>query len=162
MEDVTYTCTYKPHKPKDCKLTGTWEMLLTGPDGEVKDYRAGKNVITSMGISFLGGFLNSAATAATTFTTRYIGIGTDSTGEQTSNVALGAELVRQSGTVTFSAPNIYQVVTTFAAGTGTGTIVEYGLFNSSTGGVLFSRDTEAAIGKGASDTLTVTTRITLA
>jgi hypothetical protein len=53
------------------------------------------------------------------------------------------------------------VTATFASGVGTGAIVEYGLFSSSTGGTMFSRDTEAVINKGANDTLVVTTEVTI-
>jgi hypothetical protein len=89
----------------------------------------------------------------------FVGIGTDSTAEAASNTALGTEVSRHTGTAGHSGA-VYSVIATFAAGSGTGAIVEYGLFNSNTGGTMFSRDTEAVINKGALDTLTVTTEVT--
>lgn len=142
------------------KIRGHWDMKLHGPDGELKQHVAGENVITTAGKQFLAAFLNSAATAASTFTCRYIAIGSDATAEAVGNTALGTELARHTGTVSVSGA-VYTVVATFAAGLGTGSVYEYGLLSSNTAGTLFSRDTEAVITKGASDTLTVTTEVTL-
>lgn len=144
------------------EVIGHWDMVLTGPDGAVKDQRSGKNVVVTNGLEFLASFMNSAATAASTFTMRYVAIGTDSTSEAVSNTALGSEASRHTGTVTYTSGALYEVVATFAAGSGTGAIVEYGLFSSNTAGTMFSRDTESVINKGASDTLTVTTKVTVA
>ena len=92
---------------------------------------------------------------------RYVGIGTDSTAEAASNTVLGAETARHTGTVSYISNQIYQVKATFGTGLGTGAIVEYGLFSSSTAGTLFARDTESVINKGANDTLTVTAQFTV-
>lgn len=142
-------------------LKGRWSYELRGPDGAIKDQRQGTNVVCTNGKEFLASFLNSAAAAASTFTMRYIAIGTDSTAEAAAQTALGTELSRHTGTVSYVSGQIYQVKATFAAGSGTGAIVEYGLFSSSTGGTMLARDTESVINKGASDTLTVTAQFTL-
>lgn len=147
---------------KGVTVEGRWYITLYGADGQIKDQRAGKNVITESGLSFLASFLNSAVASAATFTQRYIAIGTDSTSEAASNTALGTEIARHTGTVSYVSDAIYRVTATFVSGSGTGAIVEYGLLSSNTGGTLFSRDTELVVNKGADDTLTVTTEITLA
>lgn len=138
-----------------------WKIELTGPDGKLKDVREGSNVICTNGKEFLASFLNSAVAAPSTFTMRYIAIGTDATAEAASNTALGTEVARHTGTVSYLSNQIYQVKATFATGSGTGAIVEYGLFSSSSAGTMLARDTEAAINKGANDTLTVTAQITI-
>jgi hypothetical protein len=143
------------------KLSGWWTAELTGPDGTLKDRRVGSNVICTNGKEFLANFLYSATQAASTFTMRYVGIGTDATAEAASNTVLGAEVARHTGTVSYVSDQIFQVKATFGTGLGTGAIVEYGLFSSSTAGTMLARDTEAAINKGANDTLTVTAQITL-
>lgn len=142
-------------------LKGRWKIILQGPDGETKDYREGDNVICTNGKEFLASFLSSAAAGASTFTCRYVGIGTDATSEAAANTALGTELARVSGIVSYVSGQIYKVTATFASGTGTGAIVEYGLFSSSTAGTLLSRDTESVINKGANDTLVATVNITI-
>lgn len=143
------------------ELRGTWQMVLTGPDGKIKTQIAGTNVVCTNGKEFLASFLYSAAAAASTFTCKYVAIGSDNTGEAAANTALGTELSRHTGTVSYVSGQIYQVTATFAAGSGTGSVYEYGLFSSNTGGTMITRDTEALITKGAGDTLTVTHQLTL-
>ena len=111
----------------DLKLSGYWTAILRGPNGEIKDEKKGHNVICTNGKEYLASFLSSAAAGAATFTMRYIGIGTDATAEANSNTALGTELARHTGIVSYISGAIYQVKATFAAGLGTGAIVEYGL-----------------------------------
>jgi len=136
-------------------------MVLTGPDGLEKDRKAGSNVVCTNGKEFLANFLMSSALAAATFTMKYVGIGTDATAELAANTILGTELARHTGTVSYVSNQIYQVKATFAAGLGTGAIVEYGLFSSSAAGTMLARDTESVINKGALDTLTITAQFTL-
>lgn len=147
--------------PRSITLSGKWTIELYGPDGKLKDKRVGTNVVCTNGKEFLASFLNSAVAAASTFTMRYIAIGTDSTAEAAANTALGTEVARHTGTVSYVSNQIYQVKATFPSGTGTGAIVEYGLFSSNTGGTMLCRDTESSISKGANDTLTVTGQITI-
>lgn len=137
-----------------------WIKRLYSAEGDLKFEKENYNIITSAGVSALVQFLSSANAAATTNTFNYIAVGTDSTTEQTSNTALGTELSRHTGTVSYNAGGVLEVVATFAAGSGTGAIVEYGILNSNTGGDLLNRDTEAVINKGASDSLVVTAQIT--
>lgn len=151
----------RAYDEKSVTLVGNWKMELTGPDGVVRQTRVGTNVVCTNGKEFLASFLYSAAVAASTFTCKYVAIGTDSTSEAAAQTALGTELSRHTGTVSYVSNQIYQVKATFAAGSGTGAIVEYGLFSSSTGGTMLARDTESVINKGASDTLTVTAQFTL-
>lgn len=141
-------------------MKGEWFITLYGPDGNVKDQRQGFNVVTTVGKEFIASFLGSAAAGAATFTGKYIGIGSDATAEAASNTALGTELSRSTGTASYISGQIYQITATFAAGSGTGAVAEYGLFSSNTAGTLIARDTEAVINKGASDTLTVTAQLT--
>jgi hypothetical protein len=109
----------------------------------------------------MASFLASAAAAASTFTMKYIAVGSDSTGELAANTALGTELSRSTGTASYVSGQIYQITATFATGSGTGAIYEYGLFSSNTGGTMLSRDTELVINKGANDTLVVICQLTL-
>jgi len=145
--------------PPDVRLVGKWHAVLTRA-GEVITEREGYNVITTTGVHALAAYLHSAALSATRNPFYYIAIGSDNTSEVSTDTALGTELSRHTGTVTaFTA--VYQVAATFASGSGTGSIYEYGLFNANAGGQMLSRDTEGLITKGANDTLTVTAQITL-
>lgn len=143
------------------KMKGEWFVRLYGPDGELKDSRQGFNVVTTVGKEFLASFMYSAVASPATFTGRYIGIGTNSTAEAAGDTALGTEVSRHTGTVSYISGQIFQVKATFATGSGTGAITEYGLISSNSAGTLIARDTESAINKGANDTLTVTCQLTI-
>lgn len=143
------------------RLYGKWGFELRGPDGQLKDRFVGTNVVCTNGKEFIASFLYSAAVSPATFTMKFIGIGTDATAEAAANTALGTELSRHTGTVSYVSNQIYRVTATFAAGSGTGAITEYGLFSSNSAGTMLARDTEAVINKGASDTLTVTADFTV-
>jgi hypothetical protein len=145
---------------RDVRMKGEWFITLYGPDGHVKDKRQGFNVVTTVGKEFIASFLGSACAAAATFTGKYIAIGTDATAEAAANTALGTEVSRHTGTASYLSGQIYQITATFAAGSGTGAIAEYGLFSSNSAGTLIARDTEGVITKGASDTLTVVAQMT--
>ena len=142
-------------------VTGHWYITNYDENGSIKQQISGKNVITTVGLEFLASFLKSASVAASTFTCQYVAIGTDATAEAAANTSLGIESARVTGTASYASGAIYRVTATFSSGVGTGAIVEYGLFSSSTGGTMFSRDTEAVINKGANDTLVVTTEVTI-
>ena len=144
----------------DVKLVGKWKAVLERGAGNVIQEEEGFNVICTSGLHALVDYLCSAAASATQNTFSYIAIGSDNTSEAATDTALGTELSRHTGTVTaFTA--VYQVKATFASGSGTGNVYEYGLLNANTGGKMLSRDTEGLITKGANDTLTVTAQITL-
>jgi hypothetical protein len=149
-------------KQRSQKLTlkGRYYAVLYGPDGDIKQSVSSPNVVTTNGKEFLASYLNSAATSAQN-TLKFIAIGTDATAEAVGNTGLGVELSRHTGTVSYISGAIYQVSATFAAGSGTGAIVEYGLYNTNTGGTLFSRNTDNVINKGASDSLTVIYQLTI-
>ena len=151
---------YEPN-PFAMEMHGRWRATLTDEYGGIKQVVEGDNVVTTAGKQFLASFLCSAAIAASTFTCKYVAIGSNSTAEAIGDTALGTELSRHTGTVAWISSTIYQVSATFTAGNGTGTIYEYGLFSSSTAGNMLSRDTEALITKGASDVLTVVAQITV-
>lgn len=142
-------------------LKGKWYVTLYGPEGEVKDYREGHNVVCTNGKEFLASFLYSAAAAASTFTMRYIAIGSGTTGEQATDTALEDELSRNTGTVSYVSGQIYRVIATFATGSGTGAISEYGILDSNAAGTMLNRDTELVINKCAADVLTVICDLTL-
>lgn len=146
--------------PEGMVLKGRWRATLES-GGVVKQVVEGPNVVCTNGKEFLASFLSSAAAGACTFTCKYVAIGTDATAEAAANTALGTELARTTGTVSYVSNQIYQVTATFVSGSGTGAIVEYGLLSSSTAGTMLSRDVEAVINKGVNDSLTAVLQLTI-
>lgn len=143
-------------------LKGRYHARLYGPEGTLKQELLGPNVVCTNGKEFLASFLNSAAAAASTFTMKYLAIGTGATAESAADTALGVEVSRTTGVVSYVSNRLFQVTATFATGSGTGAIAEYGLFSSSANGTMLSRDTEPVINKGAADTLTVVYQLEIA
>jgi len=87
----------------------------------------------------------------------YIAIGSGDGAAAAGNTALGSEAARGQGDYAYSDDTAaFTVAETFAAGTATGSINETGLFNDSSAGELFARQTFGTILKGAADTLTIT------
>jgi hypothetical protein len=142
------------------KLEGVWRATLKDEHGAYKTHVEGKNVVTNSGVAFLAKYLHSAATSGS-FTMNFIAIGTDSSAEAAGNSTLGTEASRHTGVISYAGGAIFSVVATFAAGSGTGDITEYGIFSANSNGTMFNRTTQSAIAKGASDTLEVTCNITL-
>ena len=142
-------------------IKGRWTAVLTDETGAEKDRKEGDNLVVTNGKEYLANFLQSATTSAAQFTLNFVAVGTDNTAATLADTALGTELARHTGTASYTSGAIYEVVATFAAGVGTGAIVEYGLFSTNSGGTMLSRDIEDVINKGASDTLTVTAQITV-
>ena len=143
------------------EMKGKYFVTLYGINGEIKDRRFGENVVTTVGKEYLASFLYSSVVAAATFTGRYVAIGTNSTAEAAADTGLGTEVSRSTGTASYISGQILQITATFAAGSGTGAITEYGVYSSNTAGTLISRDTESAMNKSASDTLTVVWQLTI-
>ena len=149
------------YDPNSIILQGKVKSVVRGPDGAVKQTFESKNVICTNGKEFLANFLHSAALAASTFTMRYVAVGSDSTAELAADTALGIEVGRHTGTVSYLSGNIYQVTATFATGSAAGAVTEYGILSSNTAGTLLGRLTSSVVNVGANDTLTVTYQITL-
>ena len=147
--------------PDAVQILGHWKIELYGPDGGLKETKVFSNVVATNGKEFLASFLYSAALAASTFTCKYIAIGSDSTAEAAGNTALGTELSRSTATVSYVSNQIYQLTATFATGSGTGNIYEYGILSSNSAGTLLARTTKGLITKGANDTLKVIAQVTL-
>lgn len=141
-------------------LKGRWRLELRGPDGELKDVRDFENLIVNAGLDAAKNRLFDPATAAPVF--EYIAIGSDATPAAAGQTALGGELARGATSYTDAGTAVCTIERTFAAGVGTGTIVEVGAFNDVAAGDMFNRATFAAIAKGAGDTLKATCTITLA
>lgn len=91
----------------------------------------------------------------------HMAIGTDNTAPAAGNTTLGSEAARVALTSTTVTNSDVVYVASFGAGTGTGAIVEAGLFNASSGGAMLCRTTFAVVNKGADDSITITWTVTV-
>ncbi len=91
----------------------------------------------------------------------HMAIGSNTTNPAAGDTALGTELGRvalTSGTVSGA---VVTYVATFAAGTGTGAVVEAGILNASSGGTLLCHTEFDVVNKGSADAITITWTVTV-
>ncbi len=143
------------------ELHGEYYITVYGPDGKVRDRHCQPNVVTTVGKEFIASFLKSAALAASTFTAKYVGIGTGVGAEAAGDTTLGTELARQTGTVSYTSGGILNVLATFPTGAAVGAVIEFGLFSSGVAGTLLSRTLKSsAYNLGANDYIVVAYQMT--
>jgi len=131
-------------------------MKLIRPDGSEHELPSVHNLIVTAGKNEL--LKASSAKYLNQFA--YMGIGSSSTSPASGNTALGTELARSTAiTPTNPSAPVLQFQHTFAAGTGTGTVEEVGLFDASSSGNMLNRSLTGTIVKGAGDALQITIQI---
>jgi len=146
---------YEKHKVK-----GHLVVELFGPDGKLKDRREMENTITVLHDATVADRMAGGTDALIDYT----GIGTTSGGKSTASTALEAQVDRnQNDSNTQGAgadDNDVIHVATFAAGEGTGALVEAGLFTGAADNTLQAYQDFAAVNKAAGDSLVTTWTIT--
>jgi hypothetical protein len=139
------------------KLVGAVSVVLTGPDGQVKDRRDVHNLVVTAGKNFVASRMVGTAQNAMS----YMAVGTNGTAAAVGDTTLGTELSGRvaltSGTAT---NNVVTYTATFGAGVSTGSLQEAGLFNAATNGTMLARVTFGVVNKGAGDALTITWTVT--
>lgn len=144
---------------ENMKLTGYIRFDLYNEKGELKQHEEVKNVVVTVGKSYLANWL-TAATQSDYFM-RYIALGTGTTAAVAGDTALETELsTRVAGTLS-NASNVWQNVASFGPGVNTGAVTESGIFSASSGGTMLARQVFPVVNKGAGDTLQVTWQITI-
>jgi hypothetical protein len=134
-------------------LKGEIEILLND-----KVVLEKKNLIVQVGKNFLASAIINSSTSPFVA----IAIGTNSTPAGVNDTTLGTELIRAAYTSSSVSTNVVSLSKAFAAGVGTGTITEAGIFNNATsGGTMLSHVVFSAIGKSANDSLTINWTITV-
>jgi hypothetical protein len=140
------------------KLRGDVALVLLDKDGNIKEQREEKNLVVSSGLNFIVSRMKDATATAMT----HMALGSDSTAAAAGNTDLGSILgSRELLDSTTVNSNQITYVSSFEAGEGTGSVVEAGIFNASTGGTMLCRVVFGTITKEADDTLQITWTITL-
>ena len=141
---------------ENLKVTGQVKVQLFDKDGKLKDTQDIKNLVVATGKTFIAGRMVGTPTAMS-----HMAVGASSTAAASGDTALGSELGRVALTSSTSASNVVTYVATFPAGTGTGAVVEAGIFNASSSGTLLCRTVFSVVNKGADDAMTITWQITV-
>lgn len=148
---------------ENIELKGSVHVKLIGPDGVVKQEHTDHNLVVTVGKTYLAAWLAANSQAGKFMS--YVGLGTDQTGPASGDSSLGAESVvggysRALGVLT-SLSNVWTNTATFAPGNGTDAIKEAGLFDVSSSGNMFARQTFAVYNKQAGDTMIIVWSVTL-
>ena len=139
------------------KASGALRVVLTGPDGKIKEEHEFKNLVVTVGKNFVASRM--VGTAANVMS--HMAIGSSGTAAAAGDTALGGELGRVALASATSTANVVTYTATFPAGTGTGAVVEAGVFNAGTAGTMLCRTTFAVVNKGADDAMSVTWTVTI-
>lgn len=143
------------------KVKGSLNITVTGPDGAVKENVDVNNLVVTDGREYIIARMKDSGSPNEM---SHMAIGSDSTSPAAGDTALGTEEGRVSLTTAGGTVVADEVtyVGAFPAGTGTGAIVEAGIFNAGSGGTMLCRTTFPVINKGADDTMTITWVVTVA
>lgn len=139
------------------KATGALRVVLTGPDGKIKEEHEFKNLVVTTGKKFVASRIVGTASNVMS----HMAIGADNTAPAAGNTTLGSELGRVALGSSIASANVVTYTATFPAGTGTGAVVEAGIFNASSAGTMLCRTTFAVVNKGADDAMSVTWTVTI-
>ena len=137
--------------------------VLRGPDGTIKAERRAHNLVTDVGCAHIADQLASSQDEAAM---SHMAIGTGSAAPAAEDTTLATELDRNAldSFAQGAGGDDHKVayVASWAAGDGTGALVEAGILNAASAGTLLARVVFSVINKGAADTLEITWTLTIA
>ena len=140
--------------------TGTLKIVVTAPDGSVKQEQEVKNLVVTTGLGYIASRMEGTSAAVMS----HMAIGTGSTAAAAGNTTLGTESARVALTSTTVTGPAVAYVASFPAGTPatlTG-IQEAGIFNASSSGTMLCRTVFSVVNKDVNDTMSITWTVTMA
>jgi hypothetical protein len=141
------------------KITGDVRIDLFDENGMVKDTREIKNLVVTVGKTFIASRMVGVAAAVMGWMELGTGTTAAAVGDTTLQTVISASRVAlTSGT---NASNVVTYVASFPAGTGTGAVTEAGVFNAASAGTMLCRTVFAVVNKGALDAMSITWTITV-
>lgn len=141
------------------RVRGDLKIELFGPDGALKETREMTNLVVTVG---KGVIANRLLSAPTLNAMTHIGVGTSATAPAAGDTDLTTPLVRQALTSSIVTGNTIQYIATLAAGVGTGTLAEAGIFNAAAAAQMLAHTAiTTPVVKGAGDSMTITWNVTI-
>jgi hypothetical protein len=139
-------------------IKGKLTLRLFDKDGNLKSEMTVPNLIMDVGKDYIA----SRIMQGTATVMSHMAVGTSNANSTDSTLtALNTEIGRVALTSTTLADNVVEYEALFPAGTGTGALVEAGIFNGASTGTMLCRTTFSVVNKSASDTLTINWVITI-
>lgn len=139
------------------KAKGTLDIVVRGPDGNIKDEKKVENLIVDTGLDYIASRMNGTSESVMS----HMAVGTGSTAAAAADTTLGTELDRNALTSTTVTDNAIAYVASYAAGDATGSLTEAGIFNANSGGTMLCRTVFGTVTKAADDSMTITWTITV-
>lgn len=135
------------------KLKGRLNVVVTSPDGEIKEEQEIDNLVVTSGKNFVASRM--AGTSAAVMS--HMAIGTGTAAASAGNTGLGSEAARVALTSTTVNNNDVVYAATFSPGTPNSatSVTEAGLFNASSSGTMLCRTVFNVVNKQSTDTLTI-------
>jgi hypothetical protein len=128
------------------------ELILRGPDGEIKLVVTAHNLVTTVGKEELP---EQLIASPGTEKPKYIAVGRTETPPVVGNTALGEEVRRKEATTRTASGEVRTMAVVFPATEATGAIKEAGIFAASTSGSMYARPAFEVINVGAGDSLEI-------
>ena len=142
------------------KITGHVQVTLFNESGDVKDSFEVKNLVVNAGKDFIAASMLKT-TSNSPAAMSHMALGTTNTSASGANTALGSEVGRVALGSATNSQNVVTYTATVPAGTGTGAIVEAGIFNDASTGTMLCRTTFAVVNKAAADAMSITWTVTV-
>ena len=141
------------------KAKGKLSIVLTGPDGTIKDTREVDNLVVTTGLNFIASRMKDATATVMS----HMEVGTSSTAASLAQTTLVAAVAASRTALTSTTVTTSSVAyaCTFGAGVGTGALVEAGIFNAASAGTMLCRTVFSVINKAAADSLLITWTVTV-
>lgn len=139
------------------KAAGILTIKVIDQFGNVKDSRKINNLVVGTGLSFISSRMKNATSTVMS----HLAIGSSGTSATSSDLALGTETARDALLSTTVSDTTITYSAQIAAGDGTGSVREAGIFNASSAGTMLCRTTFTEVTKGVDDILAFSWTITL-
>lgn len=142
---------------EEIKMIGKLDIVVTGPDGKVKQTLSVPNLVVTTGKQYIASRM--AGTAAGVMS--HMAIGTGSATPVVGDTTLGSEAGRVAMSSFTASTNTVTGSANFPAGTGTGALTEAAMLNSSTNGTMLCRTTFPVVNKAAGDSIAINWTVTV-
>lgn len=139
------------------KATGELQIVLRDKDGNIKEKRTVPNLVVTVGKNFIA----SRMVGTSSDVMSHMALGTNNGAPNAGHTALLGELARVVLVSSTSLANVVTYSALFAAGVGTGSLTEAGIFNDASAGTMIARTTFSSVSKEADDSLTINWQISI-
>ena len=136
---------------------GRLQITHLDSNGQVKEEREVNNLVVAVGKNYITSRMASNSAVIMS----HMAVGSSNTSATTAQTTLGTELGRVSFDSATVTNNTVSYISTFPAGTGTGTLTEAGIFNDASSGTMLCRTNFNDVNKAAGDTVIITWNVTV-